>query len=543
MILADKTFFGGEIFTMEKEGEKVSALVILDGKIIYAGSDDEALKFETREKVNLKGRVVLPGFNDTHIHTVTDCFMRSYIKLGDVESIDEIIEILEENKDGPEDEWIMAAGLFSDKVKEKRYPNRKELDRVKTKRPIFINSHCGHIQILNTVALKLGNVPNKDIELNEKLEYYETGEPNGIFKESSFGRYFAEIMGKQWSKTSFRIAALKDGLKEYSKVGLTSLHSVATMPDDTPIEQFNQYFELEKEGLLPQRINILPADYLPWTAGPTTGFGTEMVKLAGRKIFLDGSLGGHTAAMIEPFSDDPSNKGIMTQTREGLEKQFKEATEQGLDIAIHVIGDAAMELVLDVAEKVFPKIDEPCPYLRLKKAPRRLRIIHAMIVNDEQIKRIKKLPIILEMQPFFIDSDIQIAVDRLGEDRIDTFMPMKKFYDNGILMSGGSDAPVDPAVPLNGIQCAVTRRNLKGFPENGLVIKEALNIYQAVEIFTKNAAYCAEEENIKGTLSIGKYADFIVLDKNIFETNPEEISKIRVLKTFVGGENTWDMEA
>jgi predicted amidohydrolase YtcJ len=267
-----------------------------------------------------------------------------------------------------------------------------------------------------------------------------------------------------------------------------------------------------------------------------------MVKLGGRKIFLDGSMGGHTCAMIEPFSDDPENKGIMTQTREGLEKQFREATEQGLDVGVHVIGDAAMELVLDVAEKVFPKIDEPDPILRLKKAERRLRVIHAMIVNDEQIARIKRLPIILEMQPYFIHSDVRIAADRLGEERLKTFMPMKKFYDNGILMTGGSDAPVDPAVPLKGIQCAVTRQTMEGDPPEGLVPEERLTTYQAVELYTKNAAFCASEEDIKGTLSVGKYADFVILGRNIFETPPEEIGGIAVLGTYVGGRETWNAE-
>jgi predicted amidohydrolase YtcJ len=199
-----------------------------------------------------------------------------------------------------------------------------------------------------------------------------------------------------------------------------------------------------------------------------------------------------------------------------------------------------MELLLTAAEAVYPLSDEPDPIERLKEAGlRRLRIIHACMIAPGHDERIKRLPAILDVQPGFLHSDVHIAEDRLGPERMKYLMAFKTFIDNGILLTGGSDAPVDPPIPLNSIQCAVTRQDLTGFPEGGLTASEALSVYEAVALYTKNAAYCSSEEDVKGTISVGKYADFILLDKDIFAALPHEISSINVLRTVLGGDTTY----
>jgi predicted amidohydrolase YtcJ len=308
------------------------------------------------------------------------------------------------------------------------------------------------------------------------------------------------------------------------------------MPENPPTEHFDQYFELERRDELPVRVVINPSAPLPWSLRPITGFGTDMVKLGSKKIFLDGSMGGRTAALLEPYSDAPGETGIITHSLEELTGLFREAYDAGLEVSVHVIGDAAMQRVLDAAEQVYPSIDEDDPIKRLGRTDRRLRIIHAMIIKPEHIERMKKLPVILDVQPGFLHSDVHIAEDRLGAERLKYLMPFRTFIDNGILLTGGSDAPVDPPIPLNGIQCAVTRQDLNGYPEGGLQADEAISVYEAVAMYTKNAAFCSNEENIKGTISVGKYADFILLDRDIFEVEPKDIHKIKVLKTVVGGD-------
>jgi predicted amidohydrolase YtcJ len=395
--------------------------------------------------------------------------------------------------------------------------------------------------MINSKALELTNIAKKAETCDECLEYYDDGEPNGILMETAYGKYLSEIVDGSWTEPSAIKSLVKAGLPVYPSRGLTTLHAIGLMPDTPPAENFDQYYELEKTGELPVRVIINPSQDLPWSTRPLTGFGTDMVKLGSKKIFLDGSMGGRTAALLEPYSDAPEDKGIITHTTDELIKLFKEAYDAGLEVSIHVIGDAAMERTLDAAEKVYPVIDEVDPLKRLAKTDKRLRIIHAMIIKPGHIERIKKLPIILDVQPGFLHSDVHIAEDRLGADRLKYLMPFKSFIENGILLTGGSDAPVDPPIPLNGIQCAVTRQDLNGFPEGGLVAEEAISVYEAVAMYTKNAAYCSNEEDIKGTISVGKYADFIMLDRDIFEVEPGEISGIKILRTVLGGDTKYQM--
>jgi predicted amidohydrolase YtcJ len=199
-----------------------------------------------------------------------------------------------------------------------------------------------------------------------------------------------------------------------------------------------------------------------------------------------------------------------------------------------------MELVLDAAEEVYPSSDERNPEKRLAAAGlRRLRVIHASVADPTQIDRLRKLPILLDIQPNFINSDGSFAPDRLG-DRIRNFTPLRSYIDAGIMLAGGSDAPVDPPLPFLGIECAVTRKSIEGLPAGGLVPEEAISVYEAVSMYTGNAAYCSGEENLKGTISAGKYADLILIDRDIFDIEPTEIHKTEVLKTVVGGRTRWE---
>jgi predicted amidohydrolase YtcJ len=539
MIYADKTFYNGKIYTMNKPGETVSAIVVQGGKIVYAGTDEEALAYPTKEKEDLGGRVGLPGLSDTHIHLLMDCMDRTYVKLNKASNIAELVDVMREHDDGDAD-WYIGADVSMSDLEENRYPTRFELDRVSETRPVMIFSHCLHFTMLNSKAMELVGIIKDKVAGDDCLSYYDDGEPDGIIREAAYVKYLTAFFANRFADPEFRKSVLRDNLGEYPRRGLTTLHAISSLAGAPPMEYFDQYYALEEEGTLPVRVLINSA-YLPEKLNSLTGFGTDMVKVGSKKIFMDGSLGGRTAAMIEPYSDAPDEKGDLFCSEDEITSLLKEAYDAGIEAGVHAIGDATMERLISVAEKIYPSSDEPDPVKRLKAAGhRRLRIIHATMIAPDHAARIAKLPSILDMQPIFINSDGSFASDRLGPERINRYTALKSLMNAGIIITGGSDAPVDAALPFVGIECAVTRTSVD-HPETGTIAPdEALSIYDAVSLYTRNAAFCSGEEDIKGTVSAGKYADFILIDRDIFETEPTEIHNINVLKTVVGGKTMWE---
>ncbi|MDR0424240.1 MAG: amidohydrolase [Clostridiales Family XIII bacterium] len=534
----DKLFYNGKIYTMDKPGETVEAIVAHDGKIVFAGGNEEAAGYPVAEKEDLGGRAVLPGISDTHIHVLMDCSNKSNVVLNTARSIAELVEQMRARDDGAVS-WLTGCDVTMSDLEENRYPLRFELDRISTERPIAVMSHCLHVNMVNSKALEMMGVTKESAAGDPCLSFYEDGEPDGIIREEAFTKYLAPFMSAIMAEPGYRKNLIRKYIAEYSRHGYTTLHAISSFDAAPPFEYFDQYYEMEREGALPVRIRINSA-YFPDALYAQTGFGTDMVKVGARKIFLDGSLGGRTAAMREPYSDMPDEKGDLFYTKETLIELLQKIYDSGLEASVHIIGDAAMELILDAAEAVYPASDERCPEKRLAAAGlRRLRVIHASVADPVQIGRLARLPIILDVQPNFINSDGGFAPDRLGE-RIKGFTPLRSYIDAGILLAGGSDAPVDPPLPFLGMECAVTRKSITGFPEGGLVPEEALSVYEAVSMYTRNAAYCSSEEHIKGTISAGKYADFITIDKDIFEIAPTEIHTINVLKTVMGGRTVWE---
>jgi predicted amidohydrolase YtcJ len=541
MILADKVFFNGKIYTMNAPEETVSAIVVRDGKIVYAGTDEEALSYPAVEKEDLGGRVGLPGFTDTHIHTFMDCNGRRNIVLNHAKDIAELVDIMKAHDDGGES-WLIGGGISMPDLAEGRYPNRRELDMITTERPVLVFSHCLHFIMANSEALRIAGVSKEKTPDDECLTYFEDGEPDGILREAAYSKFLTAPFSAIYSDPEYRLNVLRGGIGEYPEHGLTTLHCISGLADAPPFEYFDQYHTLEKEGSLPVRV-VINSTYLPITLNPLTGFGTDMVKVGAKKVFMDGSLGGYTAAMLEPYSDAPDKKGEIFYTLDEMIALLKEAYDAGIEAAVHAIGDASMERLITAAEAVYPQSDEPDPAKRLKDAGlKRLRIIHACVIAPGHLERMSRLPVILDMQPNFINSNGGFMRERIGPKRMKYFTPLRSFIDAGLIITGSSDAPVEPSRPLVGIECAVTRRRLDGTPEERLAAEESISIYEAVSMYTRNAAYCSSEEDIKGTITEGKFADFILLERDIFKTKPEEYNTIRdikILKTVRGGQTTW----
>ncbi|MDR1042270.1 MAG: amidohydrolase [Clostridiales Family XIII bacterium] len=537
--MADKVFYNGVIYTMEKAGETVSAVVVLGGNIVYAGTDEAALAYPAEETEDLKGRTVLPGFNDTHIHICLDLLYKSFVDLSGERSVAGMTEKMRAANDGGEG-WLIGVGLAVGSLADDGRPDRRDLDKIATDRPVMIVSSCGHIKIVNSAAVARAGVPDRSAAYSEFVEYLEDGTPSGVFLENEYAAYTDEEIDGVSEEGGRRKELIRKGIGGYSALGLTTMHTVSDAPEETQTEYFDQYFELEERNELPVRVVVHPTLRPPWALCPQTGFGTDRVKVGSLKIFLDGALGGRTAALLEPYSDAPEETGVFNFTEEELREQMQNAYDAGLEVSVHAIGDAAMERVLNAAEAVYPLSDEANPVARLLAAgKRRLRIIHAMVIHEDHIKRLARLPVILDVQPGFLDDDAEFAEARLGKDRLKYFLPLRLFTENGVLLAGGSDYPFGGKPPLAAIQCAVTRRTLQGFPEEGLAPHEALTVFEAVAMYTRNAAYCSSEEHLKGTIATGKFADLVVLDRDVFKTPLDEIKDIKILKTIVGGEETF----
>jgi hypothetical protein len=284
------------------------------------------------------------------------------------------------------------------------------------------------IVVFGRAAAKAG-VADKDTAYSEFIEYFEDGTPSGVFFENAYASRVDEDVNGFYADRHRRKELIRRGIAGYSEFGLTTMHTVSDAPEESQTEYIDQYFELEELGELPVRIVLHPTLNPPWHLCPQTGFGTDMVRVGGLKIFLDGSLGVRSAALIEAYSDAPNEKGVFNFTEEELGTQIRRAYDAGLEVLIHAIGDAAMERVLNAAETVYPLSDEKDPVARLLSAgKKRLRIVHAMLVREDHIERLKRLPVILDVRPGFIDDDAEFAEKRLGTEGYDHPRKIRRLY-------------------------------------------------------------------------------------------------------------------
>ncbi|MDR1495394.1 MAG: amidohydrolase [Clostridiales Family XIII bacterium] len=556
MIRADKTFVNANIYTMEKPGERAEAAVVYRGEFVFVGDAEEALKYPTRETVDLGGKTVLPGFTDTHIHLISDCQRKDRAELGGAQSIAEIVQIMKDYAEKSDGEWLTGANLHIENIAEGRFPNRYELDEISKERPVILFSYCLHIQIVNSEGLRRGGIVRGfKPEIEGLVEFFDDGEPNGIIREDMYARYFSDLVERNVTTTKGRQALLRKYMHDYTARGITSVQAFSALADN-PLEYVDEYFELDRVGELPLRVTINSSGPLDEAYRAVSGFGNDKIRIGAKKLFSDGSLNARAAALFEPYSDDPGNVGLVVNTQEEIFKVAKEAYYFGCDVAIHAIGDRGIDIVIGAIEKVLeetgysdegvassgPLDDEPDGF-RSAAARKysgqypRFRIIHTQLVTRrEQIERLKRLPVILDMQPIFVRNWYTIADERIGPERKKGLFAFRTLIDNGLLLTGGSDAPVETADPLLGIQIAVTRKTAAGEPPEGFVPEEALSVFEAASLYTRNAAYCTHEEDRKGTIKIGRLADFIVLDRDIFEVDPLEIAATQVVQVYLGGE-------
>ena len=544
--LLDRLLLHGSIHTLKNEEEIVEALGIKDGKVVFAGSDADAqARYDARETIDLRGKTVIPGMGDSHMHFYAFCQTLTTVDLGPCTSKKEVLQKLRDKAAvTPEGQWIKGSNFDQSKWEdcEDLLPTRHDLDQASTKHPIVIKRVCLHSVVANTLALEKAGI-TKDYVAGPggTVEREADGYPNGILREQ-LTKVFDELIPDPMNDPAVKKEIMVRQLKDMASRGMTMMHTYAA-DIWKYVEDVKVYEELDREGLLPLRVAVY-LDKLEKLEG--AAFATEAqradpefkARLGGYKLFCDGSLGSRSAALYEPYDDDPNTTGIVVEDQEALDRKMLRATRQGIQCATHAIGDRALDIVVTAIEHTIAVLKAE-GWTDEQFAAHPFRIIHAQLATDELIVRMTKLPLILDIQPAFFITDMHWVQERLGAERMKTGYLWQTYHENGLVLTGGSDSPVESYDPMPAIYNTVTRQDLKGWPEGGMQPEERMSVYDALCVFSKNIPYALCDDKYVGTLEPGKFADLAVLDRDLFTIAPADILNVKVERTMLAGRDTW----
>jgi len=511
MLEVDLLILNGNIATMDKNNPKAEAVAIRCRKIIAVGKSKEIKdKYSSNKVIDLQGKFMCPGFNDAHSHLLDISAKFSDVRLANVKSPKEVIERIKERVEkSPEGKWIFGERWDETTWEEKRYLTLEELDAIAPKNPCFIRRVCGHLAAVNSLALKELeiSVDDPDLDVNP-----ETKKPLGILTFKLMRRI----------SNSEKLKKTQEELNEAVKVASDFANSlgVTSVTDNLSIKCVKAYIKGKKKKELTVRVNMnIPRDKYPnyLETKFETGFGDDVLRLGGVKIFTDGSLGARTAKLSEPYYDDPTVKGISYIDEDEFKETIKLAIENDWQTATHAIGDVAINMIITT----FEEINNP----ELVKSGRH-RIEHAEYLLDDHIKRVNKLGLVLSMQPNFPGrwgKAGQLYEIRLGPERYKMLNRFREILDSGAKVCFGSDNM--PMNPLFGIWSVAAHP----------IDKIRITAEEAIYHYTLGAAYGSFEEDIKGSIEPGKIADLVVLDKDIITLDPEKIKDAKVVMTIFGG--------
>jgi predicted amidohydrolase YtcJ len=522
---ADLILTHAHVYTLSPDEPEADAVVIRQGRIVFVGSADAARRHRgARTRVmDLWGAVVIPGLVDAHAHLLSLGRSLWELNLVGTKSKEEIRRIvIERRKTAVPGEWISGRGWDQNDWREKDFPTAEDLAGTDD-HPVYLRRVDGHAVWVNREALErcgiTGATPDPP---GGRILRDAEGNPTGVFLDNA-----AELVRRHMPVPTLerQIGWAKAALRECNRVGLTGVHDAGV--DSTALEV---YRALRRSGELTLRIYAMLDDADPdwlerhWAAGPEIE--DDLLTVRAVKLYADGALGSRGAALLEPYSDDPGNRGIMVNPPEYLERMTRQAVVHGFQVCTHAIGDAANRAVLDVYQRVLE---------RMPKGDYRLRIEHAQVLAPEDLPRFARWDVIASMQPTHATSDMNWAEERLGAERMQYAYAWRKLIRNGARLAFGSDFPVESPDPLAGIYAAVTRQDREGNPAGGWYPEERLSVQEAVAGFTAQAAYAGFAEGERGTIEPGKQADLVVLDRDLFISPPEEILRAKVLYTIVGG--------
>jgi predicted amidohydrolase YtcJ len=539
---ADMIFLHGNIYTgvagvsSFHEMQRAQAIAVSGDRIQAIGKESDILKLKgpSTQIVDLSGNFVMPGFNDAHLHLALAGFEKLNVNLVGVETLDELRSRLRDRvESSAPGEWIVGEGWDETLWPVKELPSRWDIDEVSGDHPVFLQRVDGHVALVNTRALQMAGITlaSKD-PAGGAIARDLTGVPTGVLRETARDPVAAIIPPPTREK---RKRALEAALADLAQWGITSAQ------DNSGWEDFQVYQELEGDGKLSARISEWLAfdDSIETlkahrAAHPASD---NMLRTGMLKGFLDGSLGSHTAALRQPYADDPGNTGLPRYQPATLTQMTAARLDAGFQVGFHAIGDQAVQMALDA----FTEAENQGRAKKVKSPDGaedfRLRIEHAQVTSPPQIARFKKINVIASMQPNHLLTDMNWAEARLGHQRAEQSYAWADFLNHGVRLAFGTDYPVEPVTPFRGLYAAVTRKSENGKKE--YFPAQKITIEQAIAAYTTGSAFAEFSEKDKGTLEPGKLADFVVLDRDLSAVSPAKILATKVLRTVVGGKTVY----
>lgn len=527
---ADLILFNGRIHTQDPRRPAAEAVAVSGPRIVAVGNSRDIRTISALRHIDLRGRTVTPGFIDSHVHFVLFSLWLQRVKLAGATSREDAVErVRQRTEASPPGEWILGGGWDRNLWADTSFPNRNDLDAVSPRHPVALTSKDVHSIWANSLALHQAGITAESMDPpGGEIVRDAAGRPTGILREKA-QELLLRVQGKP-SPAAIR-EAVREGLRRAHSVGVTGFH------DCEDEAAFVAFEELKEQGQLDCRVCMqLTADNLDSAiqVGLRSGFGDARLRIGGVKMFADGALGSRSAYLLEPYSGDPDNRGIVVTDSQSMLDLSRRAATAGIHSVIHAIGDAAIRQALDVLQAVRER--DPDRLLRH-------RIEHVQLIHPADVPRMAQLDMIASMQPQHATADIDLVETHWRGERAAGAYAWRTLLDADVRLAFGSDCPVEVLDPLAGIHAAVTRRRPDGYPgPDGWRPEQRLTVEEAVAAYTLGAAHASGEDGVKGAIAPGKLADLVVLSHDIFTIPPMDIAQTRVEATILDGRVVYGQE-
>ncbi len=526
-----RIFYNGRFTTLDSNIPHAEAVYVENGRIVAIDSHDDILLQFGRadvERIDLQGGYVYPGLVDNHLHLAMQGMKLSMLDFSDVHSKEEMLHLLQKKvSETPVGKWVLGLNWNENLFPNRSIPTMDELDQIAPHHPVLLTRTDYHTYLANRQAfLVAGIVEHTADPEGGSFGRDQSGRFTGLVHENAYLLF-------QAAQPKATYTELKDfvrkGMQDALRYGITGVHTDDVRSLETVEQTLRIYRELVEEGnyLHSQQLIYYSALEELKSLGLTAGDGDEWIKIGACKIFADGSIGGRTALLSKPYADDPTNYGMAIHSQAEFNQIVQKARQMNIPMAVHAIGDQAAEMMI-VAMEQFPLRNAGGEKLRD-------RLIHAQVLRADLIRRLQNLPVAIDIQPRFVASDFPWVLERIGVERSAYAYAWRKLLDAGLGCGAGSDAPIEPLDPRLGIHAAITRRSPNVPETEGYLLGERLSPRDALILFTLGSAYTAGEEHLRGSTTVGKYADLTVVNRELITHDHDQILQAETLFTITNG--------